>query len=366
MTVTKLKNGKWLVDVTVGKRWDGKRDRRTKRCATKKQAMELDERWNAEKLRSIGVATRMTLGDYVEHDWWPTKVKSLQQTSLDSYEQDLRLRIMPHFGHVELERIDRLAVQRMINECSSYSTAKRARDLLRAILNDAIGDGVATKNAAAGRFTLPRRAEKPVQPSDRGVWLTTFAEHRAMLQEAQGAGEVEKIIVCGLCFGLRKEETLGLDVRDLDFERREIHVRRAYVKSSKGNILKPTKTLESERDLPMSDYAYTRLKALTMGLPPESPLCLSRYGRRLAPSTAYKMLKRWLEANGQPMVTMKTLRHSFASACIDAGVDIAKVSAWLGHTQITTTLNRYVKTVRKDMDGVIFAMGDVRDEEHGR
>lgn len=362
MTVTKLKNGKWRVDVTVGKRWDGKRDRRIRTCRTKKQAQELDERWNAEKLRSLGVATRMTLGDYVEHEWWPTKVKSLQQTSLDSYEQDLRLRILPHFGHVEIERIDRLAVQRMINDCISFSTAKRARDLLRAILNDAIGAGVATRNAAAGRFTFPRK-EADAAADDNGAWLTTFSEHRAMLQAARGAGEVEKIVVCGLCFGLRKEETLGLNVGDLDFERREIHVRRAYVKSSKGNILKPTKTPESVRDLPMSDYAYERLQTLTEGMGADSPLCLGRYGKRLSPSTAYKMLKRWLEATGQPMVTMKTLRHSFASACIDAGVDIAKVSAWLGHTQISTTLNRYVKTAKKDLRGAVLSMDDAMSSE---
>lgn len=347
MAVKKTANGKWRVQVDVGTTWTGKRDRRTLTLPTKREAKEQEEEWLEEKKRLRGLAGRMTLGDFVRLHWWPIKLQTLEQTSLDSYEQDLRLRVFPHFDNTELNAINRLAIQKMINDCPSYSTAKRARDVLRAILNDAVDCGLAFANPAAGRFTFPRKAVK--DEDEEGCWLTTFAEHRAILEAARGAGEVEKILVLGLCFGLRGEETLALNVENLDFKARVVRVRYAYVKSSKGNLFKRTKTPQSERDLPMSDYAYERLKELTAGLAPDSPVCLSKSGKRLSPSTAYKMLRRWLVANDQPMVTMRTLRHSFASACIDAGIDIAKVSAWLGHASITTTFNRYVKTRRKDL-----------------
>lgn len=357
MAIKKIANGKWRVQVDVGTTWKGKRDRRTKTVRSRREAEQQEREWFAERDRLRGVSSRMTLKEYVDKFWWPTKENTLQQTSLDSYEQDLRLRILPHFANVEFAKIDRLAVQQMINDCGTASTAKRARDLLRAIINDAIDSGAAVSNPAAGRFVFPR--QQPKDEDAGGVWLTTFAEHRTLLMAAQGAGEVEKIILIGLCFGLRKEETLGLDVRDLDFNADALHVRRAYVKSSAGNLEKVTKTQLSERVLPMSEYAKTRLQILVADLSPDSPVCLSRSGERLSPSTATKKLRRWLEANGQPMVTMQTLRHSFASACIDAGVDIAKVSAWLGHTNITTTLNRYVKTRKKDLGAAVAAMDAV-------
>lgn len=354
MAVKKIANGKWRVQVDVGTTWTGKRDRRTLTLPTKHEAKEQEAEWLDEKRRMHGLAGRMTLGDFVRLHWWPTKEQTLEQTSLDSYEQDLRLRVLPHFGNVELDKIDRLAVQKMINDCGSCSTAKRGRDILRAIINDAIDCGLAATNPAAGRFTFPRKAVK--DDDEEGCWLTTFAEHRTLLEAACGAGEVEKILVLGLCFGLRGEETLALDACNLDFESRVVRVRYAYVKSSKGNVFKRTKTPQSERDLPMSDYAFERLKAFTADLVPDSPVCLSKYGKRLSPSTAYKMLRRWLVANDQPMVTMRTLRHSFASACIDANIDIAKVSTWLGHATITTTLNRYVKTRKKDLSAAIEVM----------
>lgn len=358
MTIKKIANGKWRVQVDVGTMWNGKRDRRTRTLPTKREAQAQEDEWNEEKRRMRGLLTRMSLGDFVTRHWWPTKVQTLEQTSLDSYEQDLRLRVLPWFGNVDIDKIDRLSVQKMINSCGTYSTAKRSRDLLRAIINDAVDCGLASGNPAAGRYVMPRREVRP-RSDDSGVWLTTFEEHRSVLEAAKGSGEVEKIIVLGLCFGLRKEETLGLSVRDLDFERRLVTVRWSYVQTSKGNKMKRTKTAESERDLPMSDYAFERLRELTEGMAPDDPVCVARTGRRLSPSTAGKMVKRWVESNGQPAITIKSLRHSFASACIDAGVDIAKVSAWLGHTNITTTLNRYVKTRNKDL-GAIASIMDSR------
>lgn len=41
-------------------------------------------------------------------------------------------------------------------------------------------------------------------------------------------------------------------------------------------------------------------------------------------------------------VTFHTLRHTFATRCIEAGFDVKTLSEILGHTDIKTTLNRYV------------------------
>jgi integrase len=39
-------------------------------------------------------------------------------------------------------------------------------------------------------------------------------------------------------------------------------------------------------------------------------------------------------------------RHSFASWLVLAGYDVATISAWIGHAQASTTLDRYVKPLR--------------------
>ena len=57
-------------------------------------------------------------------------------------------------------------------------------------------------------------------------------------------------------------------------------------------------------------------------------------------------------------VTVHTLRHTFATRCIEAGFDIKSLSEILGHADIKTTLNRYVHSSmelkRRNMEKLSF------------
>lgn len=348
MSVRKLKDGKWMATVDMGRRADGTRDRRSRRFDTRKDARAYECALMDERDASEGRMRASTLGQFVDGYWWPMKRSSLRQTSLDSYSQDLRLRILPALADRDMASITRGDVQKMVTACGTASTAKRARDLLRAIFNEAVAAGVCARNPANGRFQMPRRPESTATAPDER-WLTTFESHAPVLKAARGAGEIEKIVILGLCMGLRKEEMLAADVGDLDFVAGVLRVSSAYVSTSGGNVMQPTKTPESRRTVPMPSYAAARLRELTDGRPASTPLVRSRDGGRLSPSTATKMMRRFAESAGVPSLTVQAMRHSFASACIDAGVDIAKVSKWLGHTNITTTYNRYVKARRSDL-----------------
>lgn len=60
-------------------------------------------------------------------------------------------------------------------------------------------------------------------------------------------------------------------------------------------------------------------------------------------------------------MTQFSMRHSFGTSCITAGIEVSKLSRWMGHVDVTTTLNRYVKhriaDLYEDADIIDAALG---------
>jgi len=124
--------------------------------------------------------------------------------------------------------------------------------------------------------------------------------------------------VRGLAFtGCRKGEAGQIEWRDVDFEAGEIVVR--------GDAETGTKNWEVRR-VPMIPYAralFERMRAERAEEPLDSKVFLVRESQ--------KSLDRACKKVGADRITHHSLRHLFATRCIESGVDIPTVSRWLGH-----------------------------------
>ena len=69
-------------------------------------------------------------------------------------------------------------------------------------------------------------------------------------------------------------------------------------------------------------------------------------GKPIHPSTISKWFVKFIESIGLPVICFHGIRHTNASLLIAQQVDVATVSARLGHAQITTTYNFYVHPFR--------------------
>lgn len=351
MAVRRTKDGKWVADVTVGVKWDGRRDRRTRVCKTKKEAMSAERAFLIERDGRRGVSGRITFREFVDTLWWPQKA-GLRRNSRDTYRQVLARRLMPAFGDMDLDRINRMSIQRMVLSCPTRKSAQKAREVLSSVLGNAVEMGMIAVNPASFRYQYPKKGDRCGR---QGEWLTTFAQHRRLLEHLMehcpGTAE-ERMVVLGLCLGLRKGEVFGLDWEDVDLARGTASIRRTYTVGEGGAALDDPKTERSERTIPLTSWASKRMEAWG---PASGPIVTGRDGRRMNPNTAGKRMRALVAGcydDGEPIphVTLYTLRHSFATACIGAGIEVARVSRWLGHCDVSTTYNRYVRPMLGDLE----------------
>jgi integrase len=317
-------------------------------CKTKREAQHAEARFNMLKEAAQGRSNRITFADFVEVFWLPEKRETLRKNTLQGYWRDLNLRLLPAFGEVHLGDINRMRIQAMLDKCPTYKTGKNARDTLSTVLGLAVDMEILARNPARAKYKYKPR---PDETKHMGDVVTNHAEHLRIIR-LSASYEVRAILVAGLLFGLRKGEILALDWQHIDLAERVVHVRQTYTRSIGLPDLTPPKTPKSVRDLPMSEHAHRLLLELRDwgGVSRiAGPILLGPGGKRMNPEAAYRKLRSFCKLHDAPALTPSSLRHSFATAWVLAGGNVASLSKWLGHTNVSTTLNRYVVPLMGDM-----------------
>ena len=153
-------------------------------------------------------------------------------------------------------------------------------------------------------------------------------EEVAQLLEAARPGRERMLFQTAYACGLRLEEVLCLQVKDIDSARMVVHVRQG-----KGN---------KDRLVPLSLRLLTLLREYWREYwreqRPTQWLFCNKAGTPVHAGTVQRQLRRAVQKAGlgKP-ATMHTLRHSYATHMLEAGVDVMTLQRILGHRQLSTT-----------------------------
>ena len=112
-------------------------------------------------------------------------------------------------------------------------------------------------------------------------------------------------------------------------------------------ICSPPKSRASSREIPLPGFLLNILRLY----PPKSDLnlyFLTGTCRFVEPRTYQNCFKSYLKLNQLPDINFHALRHTFATRCVIAGVDIKSLSEILGHSSVQMTLNYYVHPSLED------------------
>lgn len=183
------------------------------------------------------------------------------------------------------------------------------------------------------------------------------------------------MILINFSLGLRIGELAVLTVDDVDMRNRIVRVnnsiKRSYIRDEYGNkthecqyTVGTTKTPKGVREIPISNSAYALFDILfeyrkTMGY---SSKFLAYDGNDDVKCRAESLagtLETLCGRVGVDKINSHLIRKSFASAlskCPD--IDIATISEYMGHAQVSTTLNTYIIPANETIDAKIKQMSD--------
>lgn len=202
--------------------------------------------------------------------------------------------------------------QHLIARAVSWSTFNQAVCALRFLYQVTLGRPEAITH-------LPF-AKRP-----RAVPTVLSPEEVVRLLEAALPGRDRTLLDVLYSCGLRLKETLGLQVGDIDSARMTLHIRHG-----KG---------QKERLVPLSPRLLGVLRTYWRACRPATWLFPGvKATLPLTDGTVQRICKRTCKRAGlKKRVSPHTLRHSFATHLLEAGVDLLSVQALLGHSHFNTT-----------------------------
>ncbi len=150
-------------------------------------------------------------------------------------------------------------------------------------------------------------------------------EEVAQVLAAAKAGRERVLLMTSYACGLRISELLNLQVTDIDSARMVVNVRQ-------GKGAKDRQVPLSGRLLVELRQWWCRHRTRPWLFPGQRP------GEAMSAGNVQRMVRRVVErAKLRKAASMHTLRHSYATHLLEAGVDVVTLQKLLGHTQLSTT-----------------------------
>lgn len=269
-------------------------------------------------------------------EWLQEISKNRKHSTYIKYRNIYTRHLAAHIGSYKTLEITALMLEKYVPETLSESLLKSLYCVVNQVFAFAKKRyGVCTEKLARETSKCGKKMVEVFSQEEQSRLLTCLHHSMDRFKLA--------ILLC-LFTGLRLGEVCALKWSDIDFQHRIISINRTVQRIERNGGKHKTALLESS---PKSECSHREM-------PVSSQLIIMLYrfqteteyvfggGKPLEPRTLQYRFKKYLCEAGISDHKFHILRHTFATNCVESGVDAKSLSEMLGHSDVRITLNRYV------------------------
>lgn len=276
--------------------------------------------------------------------WEEDKRLYVKRSTIAAYTLLLDNHLVPAFGQTR-DVTEPMVQNFVLRKLDCGLSQKSVRDILvvlRMVLRYGVKNGYMEHREIDVKFPTERE-RKEVQVLSRN------SQQRIMRYLKENFSYMNLGIYICLSAGLRIGEICALRWEDVDvcsgLIRISKTIQRIYVKNGTDChtevIIDTPKTVHSMRVIPIARELQRLLSVHGKSVDGKC-FVITGSPRPVEPRTYRNYYNKLMQELKMPKLKFHSLRHSFATRCIESRCDYKTVSALLGHSNISTTLNLYV------------------------
>lgn len=262
----------------------------------------------------------------------------------------------------KIEDITSEDIQNYLNSLKGYSNSyiKKLKEQFNQAYKYAMNKGYISKNPMIDVIT-PRSLKK-----DKVIRAMTIEEQQIftkyLMSKTIEEEPYKNIYLIQMYCGLRVGEALALRNTDINLEKNLLKVDKTLTmdKNLKVVMGDTTKTYAGIREIPIPDnirgsiIEQMRIAKSNM----DGQLFLSPNGRLVDGRNVNRLLKKRLKELGIEGITTHSLRHTYGTRCVEAGMRAVALQRLMGHTDVSVTLNTYTSVFNRYKESELQKVND--------
>ena len=348
--IRKRKDGRWEARFPKGKNEKGRTIYGAVYGSTYKEAKEK----RRQRLENPPAAPTNSTGNSFSNLlalWIADNQVRLKASTIYRYQYLIDTHILPELGNRTMDSITSTVINSFLSEKLEHGRIDGAGGLSAAyvrsitlVINSALRFGIDQGLCSMVRLKINKPTVTPKE-----LPLLSASQQITLEKWLQTDTDETKLgVLISLYTGLRIGEICALTWNDIDMKNKVIYVRKTVVRVKSGTgdrskthlVIDTPKTAASLRCIPICSTLLSALSSCSAKA--TSQYVVSHTASFVSPRTYDYRFKKLLDACQIPRINYHALRHTFATRCIEAGVDVKSLSEILGHGDVSITLNTYV------------------------